>query len=282
MDASPRVPLRRWGAVPAGAGRAPETPRRDAAAGRKWPARRGGRADADAAVTWRRRGADPMRGRPRRGGRRQPEPVTEGLTVRVVEGLDASRRRVARLRRRRRVRRPAPGAYLLEHLAGGAAARRTRSSSPSTTTRTRCSPAAPRPSCAIRPSGSSAWRGRRRDTVVVHFTRPCARPYDRFVDRLGRELRLAGFLMTPDAAFGYQRGDAGVARGAGRPAWLGGGRRPAFEIDGRPSAARRSGRDRRRGSRAAGACGPAACRRGESQGAGGERAPVPAPRRPAP
>ena len=59
-------------------------------------------------------------------------------------------------------------------------------------------------------------------------------PYDRFVDRLEARTPLAGFLMTPDAAFGYRR--------AGTPASLGelGDRRgwevvvvPAFEIDGR-------------------------------------------------
>ena len=59
-------------------------------------------------------------------------------------------------------------------------------------------------------------------------------PYDRFVDRLEARTPLAGFLMTPDAAFGYER--------AGTPASLGelGRSRgwdvivvPSFEVDGR-------------------------------------------------
>jgi len=72
-------------------------------------------------------------------------------------------------------------------------------------------------------------------TVVVHFDQALREtPYDRFVDRLEAGTPLAGFLMTPDAAFGYER--------AGTPASLGslGASRgwdvvvvPALEVDGR-------------------------------------------------
>jgi riboflavin kinase / FMN adenylyltransferase len=60
-------------------------------------------------------------------------------------------------------------------------------------------------------------------------------PYDAFVDRIRRRVELRGFLMTPDAAFGYQRG--------GTPDTLAAlGRRDGFNVvvvepftlDGRP------------------------------------------------
>ncbi len=72
-------------------------------------------------------------------------------------------------------------------------------------------------------------------TVIVHFDRALREtPYDAFVGRLAARTPLDGFLMTPDAAFGYQR--------AGTPAALAelGAARgfevvvvPAFEMDGR-------------------------------------------------
>jgi riboflavin kinase/FMN adenylyltransferase len=72
-------------------------------------------------------------------------------------------------------------------------------------------------------------------TAVVHFDQAMREtPYDRFVDRLEARTPLAGFLMTPDAAFGYER--------AGTPASLAalGSSRgwdvvvvPALEVDGR-------------------------------------------------
>ena len=72
-------------------------------------------------------------------------------------------------------------------------------------------------------------------TVIVHFDRALREtPYDAFVGRLAARTPLDGFLMTPDAAFGYQR--------AGTPAALAelGAARgfevvvvPAFEVDGR-------------------------------------------------
>ncbi len=71
-------------------------------------------------------------------------------------------------------------------------------------------------------------------TVVVHFDRRMREtPYEAFVDAIAARAPVAGFLMTPDAAFGYER--------AGTPealAGLGEGRGfdvvvvPPFELDG--------------------------------------------------
>ncbi len=71
-------------------------------------------------------------------------------------------------------------------------------------------------------------------TVVVHFDRALREtPYDAFVDRIAGRTALDGFLMTPDAAFGYQRGgtpstlaELGASRGFEVVVV------PAFEIDG--------------------------------------------------
>ncbi len=73
-------------------------------------------------------------------------------------------------------------------------------------------------------------------TVVVHFDRRMREtPYQAFVDAIADRAPIAGFLMTPDAAFGFER--------QGTPATLGalGAERgfdvvvvPALEVDGRP------------------------------------------------
>ncbi len=73
-------------------------------------------------------------------------------------------------------------------------------------------------------------------TVVEHFDAALRQTtYDAFVERIRERTRLAGFLMTPDAAFGYQR--------RGTPAALAAlGRRdgfevvvvPPFDLDGQP------------------------------------------------
>ena len=43
-------------------------------------------------------------------------------------------------------------------------------------------------------------------TVVQHFDDALRRtPYDAFVERIRSRLTLTGFLMTPDAAFGFER-----------------------------------------------------------------------------
>jgi riboflavin kinase/FMN adenylyltransferase len=73
-------------------------------------------------------------------------------------------------------------------------------------------------------------------TVVVHFdTRLRETPYDAFVAQVTDRAPLAGFLMTPDAAFGYRRGGTPAALAA-----LGAERGfevvviPPFELQGRP------------------------------------------------
>jgi riboflavin kinase/FMN adenylyltransferase len=73
-------------------------------------------------------------------------------------------------------------------------------------------------------------------TVVQHFDEALRRtPYDQFVERIRARVRLEGFLMTPDAAFGFER--------RGTPATLAelGARLgfdvvvvPPFTLDGRP------------------------------------------------
>ena len=43
-------------------------------------------------------------------------------------------------------------------------------------------------------------------TVVQHFDDALRHtPYDAFVERIRARTELSGFLMTPDAAFGYER-----------------------------------------------------------------------------
>jgi riboflavin kinase/FMN adenylyltransferase len=63
-------------------------------------------------------------------------------------------------------------------------------------------------------------------TVVQHFDRALREtPFDAFVRMISDRTRLAGFLMTPDAAFGYQRG--------GTPetlATLGAATEPRFDV----------------------------------------------------
>ena len=61
-------------------------------------------------------------------------------------------------------------------------------------------------------------------TVVQHFDVALrTTPYDRFVEMLRERTEIAGFLMTPDAAFGHER--------RGTPAAIGElGRRSGFEV----------------------------------------------------
>jgi riboflavin kinase/FMN adenylyltransferase len=75
-------------------------------------------------------------------------------------------------------------------------------------------------------------------TVVQHFDEALRRtPYDAFVDRIRVRAELAGFLMTPDAAFGHERRGTPTAL-----AELGATTEPRFdvvvvppfELDGRP------------------------------------------------
>ncbi|HKF85480.1 MAG TPA: FAD synthetase family protein [Candidatus Limnocylindrales bacterium] len=73
-------------------------------------------------------------------------------------------------------------------------------------------------------------------TVVVHFDRRLRETtYDAFVAQVAARAPLAGFLMTPDAAFGYERAGtpdalAALGREHGFEVIL----VPPFELDGRP------------------------------------------------
>jgi riboflavin kinase/FMN adenylyltransferase len=73
-------------------------------------------------------------------------------------------------------------------------------------------------------------------TVIVHFDQRLREtPYDAFVGQIAARSPLAGFLMTPDAAFGYQRGGtpdtlAGLGNQRGFDVVV----VPPFELDGRP------------------------------------------------
>jgi len=73
-------------------------------------------------------------------------------------------------------------------------------------------------------------------TVVQHFDQALRMtPYDAFIDRIGARSAIAGFLMTPDAAFGHERGGtvetvAALGRDHGFDAAV----VPPFELDGRP------------------------------------------------
>jgi len=72
--------------------------------------------------------------------------------------------------------------------------------------------------------------------VVVHFDQQMREtPYDEFVEQLAARGPLAGFLMTPDAAFGYQRGGTpGSLAALGRARGFEVVVVPPFELDGRP------------------------------------------------
>ncbi len=73
-------------------------------------------------------------------------------------------------------------------------------------------------------------------TVVVHFDQALRQTtYRAFVERLSTHGRLAGFLMTPDAAFGYQRaGTPATLAGLGLAAGFDVVVLPPFELDGHP------------------------------------------------
>lgn len=63
-------------------------------------------------------------------------------------------------------------------------------------------------------------------TIVQHFDRALREtPYHAFVRQLADRVELAGFLMTPDAAFGYQRGGTPASLAA-----LGATSRPTFDV----------------------------------------------------
>lgn len=73
-------------------------------------------------------------------------------------------------------------------------------------------------------------------TVVQHFDKTLREtPYDAFVRRIGEHVDLAGFLMTPDSAFGFERGGtpdtvAALGRELGYVVTVA----PQFTLDGKP------------------------------------------------
>jgi riboflavin kinase / FMN adenylyltransferase len=73
-------------------------------------------------------------------------------------------------------------------------------------------------------------------TVVQHFDEALRMtPYDAFIGRIQARTGLAGFLMTPDAAFGYERrGTPATVAAVGAEAGFDVEVAPPFTIDGRP------------------------------------------------
>ena len=73
-------------------------------------------------------------------------------------------------------------------------------------------------------------------TVVQHFDEALRRtPYDEFVERVRARVDLAGFLMTPDAAFGFERqGTPEALAVLGERAGFDVVVVPPFTLDGRP------------------------------------------------
>ena len=73
-------------------------------------------------------------------------------------------------------------------------------------------------------------------TVVQHFDRALREtPYDRFVRTVADRVELAGFLMTPDSAFGFERGGTPAAVAAlGSEIGYEVAVVPPFSLDGRP------------------------------------------------
>jgi riboflavin kinase/FMN adenylyltransferase len=73
-------------------------------------------------------------------------------------------------------------------------------------------------------------------TVVQHFDAALRQTeYDAFVASIAERVELAGFLMTPDAAFGYERrGTPDVLADLGRRLGFEVAVVPPFEVDGRP------------------------------------------------
>jgi riboflavin kinase/FMN adenylyltransferase len=73
-------------------------------------------------------------------------------------------------------------------------------------------------------------------TVVQHFDEALRRTeYDAFVASIAERLELAGFLMTPDAAFGFERrGTPEALAHLGRRLGFDVAVVPPFELDGRP------------------------------------------------
>jgi riboflavin kinase/FMN adenylyltransferase len=73
-------------------------------------------------------------------------------------------------------------------------------------------------------------------TVVQHFDRALREtPFDRFVRSIADRTELAGFLMTPDSAFGFERGGTpGTVAALGEQLGYEVAVVPPFALDGRP------------------------------------------------
>jgi riboflavin kinase/FMN adenylyltransferase len=73
-------------------------------------------------------------------------------------------------------------------------------------------------------------------TVVQHFDVALRMtPYDEFIGRIAERARISGFLMTPDAAFGHDRGGTvETVTALGREHGFDVAVVPPFELDGRP------------------------------------------------
>ena len=145
----------------------------------------------------------------------------------VVEGIDALRARArAGLRRRRRLRRPAsrPRLPARPPRRRGVGARRPADRHHVRPPSRRGPDAGRAPPLLLDPEERLERleaAGRRRSPSSSTSTRRCAQtPYDAFVERIRARVALTGFLMTPDAAFGFERRgtprDPGRARGARR------------------------------------------------------------------
>jgi riboflavin kinase/FMN adenylyltransferase len=73
-------------------------------------------------------------------------------------------------------------------------------------------------------------------TVVQHFDRALREtPFDRFVHSIAERIDLAGFLMTPDSAFGFERGGTpDTVAALGRQLGYDVAVVPPFSLDGHP------------------------------------------------
>jgi riboflavin kinase / FMN adenylyltransferase len=73
-------------------------------------------------------------------------------------------------------------------------------------------------------------------TIVQHFDRALREtPYDRFVRSIAERVDLAGFLMTPESAFGFERGGTpDTVMALGRELGYDVAVVPPFNLDGRP------------------------------------------------
>ncbi|HJP88832.1 MAG TPA: FAD synthetase family protein [Candidatus Limnocylindrales bacterium] len=73
-------------------------------------------------------------------------------------------------------------------------------------------------------------------TVIQHFDLALRRtPFDVFIRRIAERIELAGFLMTPDSAFGFERaGTPETVAALGRDLGYDVTVVPAFELDGQP------------------------------------------------